>query len=102
MPRERAYWYRFIITLLRLYPDGLGNSTQAITARAAIDKTIQDTALLQSGDTRMRLITMMYFSANRKSRRRAALDLYISESTAKRWDSAFIYSVAKYMGFTEK
>ena len=99
MSRSKYYWYMHVVRVLHRYPDGLGNSIQDSIARSAINRAIADTAKLRDGEERLKLINLIYWNNGRVNRVGAAMQMFISETTAKRWDNAFIHLVAEYMGF---
>ena len=65
----------------------------------AVAKAIEITRLLPDGQRRMDMISLVYWSQRPMSLKSAALLLYISEITAKRWHGSFVRCVAKCYGF---
>ena len=53
----------------------------------------------QGGKERLQLIRLMYWNIKPMPMASAALNLHISEATAKRWHGAFVRAVAKAYGF---
>lgn len=66
----------------------------------AISKAVEMTYLSPSGPEKMELVRLMYWVRCPKSITAAASELYISTSTAKRWHSQFVRTVAVCYGFT--
>lgn len=64
----------------------------------AVGDAIQRTADLDDGMERLRLIKAVYWSRHRKTMSGIAMDLYISRSTACRWNKEFILTVAECFG----
>lgn len=100
MSRPKYYWFGFIKTLLRRYPEQLESdfSVMSASAIAAIDQTLAETGSLPDGAERIELINLLYFK-NIYTLEGAALKLHVSERTAQYWNSQFIYRVAWHMGF---
>ena len=66
----------------------------------AIEKAISETKGIPNGEVILSLIRMIYFTG-RYSFSGAAMELFISESTAKRYVQKFVICVAKYAGYLE-
>ena len=62
----------------------------------AVKKAIKNTNQLKNGNLKYNLIDIVYFK-KRKTLEGAAFELYISYSTALRWNKEFIYLTAKYL-----
>lgn len=65
----------------------------------AVSMAIELTRYLPDGKRRMDLINLAYWVKNPMPLKSAALRLYISERTAKRWHGAFVRCVARCYGF---
>lgn len=65
----------------------------------AVSRAIEIMSLLPEGKRRVDMINLCYWVKNPMSLKSAALHLYISERTAKRWHGAFVRCVAKCYGF---
>ena len=65
----------------------------------AVSKAIEITRLLPDGKRRMDMIALAYWTKKPMPLKSAALHLYISERTAKRWHGSFVRCVAKCYGF---
>lgn len=65
----------------------------------AVSRAIELTRILPDGKRRMDMIALVYWSAKPIALKTAALHLYISERTAKRWHGSFVRCVAKCYGF---
>ena len=65
----------------------------------AVSKAIEMTRLLPDGKRRMDMIALVYWSKKPMPLKSAAVLLYISERTAKRWHGSFVRCVATCYGF---
>ena len=66
----------------------------------AVEKALQKTKHMPDGDLRLKLNEGTYFSRNPITMEGAAVRLYVSYSTALRWNKDFIYMVAHYLRLT--
>jgi hypothetical protein len=94
-------WWPYIRNMIRRYPkrrkcDGLNRvdllETDAVAT--AINKTLQK----EDGEHRVRLIEVAYWRRARVTLQRAAMEIPVSYSTAKRWNKEFFLDVAEAMG----
>ena len=67
----------------------------------AVKEAIERTEEKPDGAERMELIHRVYWRRNRVTLNRAAMDIYISYSTAKRWHYDFFLLVAEAFGLYE-
>lgn len=67
----------------------------------AVTEAIERTAEKPDGMERLELIRRVYWRRNRVTLNRAAMDVYISYSTAKRWHYDFCLLVAEAFGLYE-
>lgn len=67
----------------------------------AVTEAIEQTAEKLDGAERLELIRRVYWRRNRVTLNRAAMDVYISYSTAKRWHYDFCLLVAEAFGLYE-
>lgn len=65
----------------------------------AVSRAIEITRQLPDGKHRMELISLAYWVQRPMPLKSAALLLFISERTAKRWHGSFVRCVAKCYGF---
>ena len=65
----------------------------------AVSKAIELTRFLPEGKRRMDMIALVYWGKKPMPLKSAALHLYISERTAKRWHGNFVRCVAQCYGF---
>jgi len=103
MSKHRYYWYAHVKNCIRRYPAALEaeDSIQATIAAAAIKQSLAETAALEDGYFRVRLIQSVYMKKT-SGFRLACLDNHVSERTAQRWVQDFIYLTAAKMGYTVK
>lgn len=74
---------------------------QSNLALVAIRKSLAEIKQGRDGEDKVKLIEMVYFKKSH-SVDGAALVLHVSERTAHRWNSEFIYILGKRMGFLER
>lgn len=99
MSRPKYYWYPYVVNTIRRYNKGLKeNTTQNLIARKAIEDTIKHTLEDETGEERMRVVTLAYLNSSHTIEG-AALKCHMSATTAKRIAKQFIYEVASRMGF---
>lgn len=67
----------------------------------AVKEAIERTEEKPDGAERMELIHRVYWRRNRVTLNRAAMDIYISYSTARRWHYDFCLLVAEAFGLYE-
>ena len=97
--KTRYYWYAHVKRTIERYPDGLDRSTnQGAIAYASIERVIADTQKLQDGKERLELVKMLCWDKSHTIEG-AAHVLHVGDRTAHRWWHAFIYAVAKEIGF---
>ena len=65
----------------------------------AVSRAIELTRLLPEGKRRLDMIRLTYWTKKPMTLKSAALHLYISERTAKRWHGSFVRCVAMCYGF---
>ena len=66
----------------------------------AVEKALQKTKRMPDAELRMKFLEMTYFSRNRITVQGAAMRLYVSYSTAIRWNKDFAYMVAYNLHLT--
>ena len=65
----------------------------------AVSRAIELTRLLPEGKRRLDMIELVYWGSKPMPLKSAALHLFISERTAKRWHGTFVRCVATCYGF---
>lgn len=99
MSNTRFYWYAHVKRTIENYPDGIDRETkQGASDYIAVTNVINATKTMQDGEDRIKLIKMLYWS-NSHTIDGAAEVLHISARTAHRWRHAFVYGVAREMGY---
>ena len=66
----------------------------------AVHNAIEATMLYDTGEERVKLISLVYFGKQRINLDAAGYQLHIAEATAKRWHGDFIRQVGGYLGLT--
>lgn len=64
----------------------------------AVSEAIRLTEAMEDGDERLKLVKAIYWSRHRKTMAGIAMEMYISRSTAFRWNSEFVLTVAECFG----
>ena len=96
MSRPRHDWWGYAKGMIRRYPD-------AVTQREhrAVAHAVEATRGLPDGAERMALVDMIFW--RRSHTLTGAADVcHVSERTARRWHSDFIWLVARAFGLTER
>jgi len=103
MSRPCYYWFTFLQRTLERFPDKLvqDDTYQSNLALVAIRKTIEEIRCGRDGEDKVKLIEMVYFKKSH-SVDGASLVLHVSERTAHRWNSEFIYALGMRMGFLDR
>lgn len=97
MSSPRYDWWGYVKKVIRRYPN-----CQTAAERAAVEKALDD--LHSTGrdvEREKALISLMYWGKVRYNAPGAATVVHVSESTAKRWNQAFIKSVAANLNLTQ-
>lgn len=98
----RYDWWPYMQAIIKRYPDRqmifdrLGKIQQREVM--AVAEAIKRTEDMEDGMERLRLVKAVYWAKHRKTMSGIALDLYISRSTAFRWNSEFVLTVAECFG----
>ena len=100
MSRPKYWWYDYV-------KKSIMHSVSAGTAPETLQESISDMAVKKvlartkgqyRGDERLKMIDLVY-KKRQHSVPGAAVQLHISEGTARDWNREFVYAVAKEMGF---
>lgn len=94
-------WWPYVRNMIRRYPKRRKCASlprvellEADAVATAINKTLQK----EDGEHRMRLIGVAYWRRTSVTLQRAAMEIPVSYSTAKRWNKEFFLDVAAAMG----
>ena len=94
-------WWPYIRNMIRRYPKRLKCDTlprvdllEVDAVATAMNKAAQKT----DGRERLELIRLTHWRRSRVTLQRAAMDIPVSYSTAKRWNREFFLDVAEAMG----
>lgn len=101
MSKLQFAWWGYVRMMIRRYQqqqkrDNL--SRVELLEIQAVTKAIEQTAEKPDGRERLDLIHRAYWRRNRVTLQRAAMDLYISYATARRWNYDFFIAVAEAFG----
>lgn len=99
MSRPKYWWYDYVKKSIMRSVGGKGPATsQESISDMAVKKVLARTKGQYRGDERLALIELVYIK-RRYNVPGAAVQLHISEGTARDWNREFVYAVAKEMGF---
>jgi hypothetical protein len=104
MSGQQFAWWTYVRNMMRQYQKHKGRSDLnrvELLEVQAVNKAIEQTAEKPDGQERLELIRRVYWRRNRVTLNRAAMDIYISYSTAKRWHYDFCLLVAEAFGLYE-
>lgn len=96
--RYTKYWYPHITTMMRLYPDKLGDTTKGKEAEKAISEALVETLSQENGKEKVKAINSIYFD-DRKTIGGVAYTQYVSRRTVEEWIHEFVYLVAKKLNY---
>lgn len=99
MSRPKYWWYDYVKKSIMRSVDGKSPATlQESISDMAVKKVLARTKGQYRGEERLKLIELVYIK-RRYNVPGAAVQLHISEGTARDWNREFVYAVAKEMGF---
>lgn len=100
MSRPKYWWYDYVKkSIMRSVGTGTAPETlQESISDMAVKKVLARTKGKYRGEERLKLIDLVY-KKRQHSVPGAAVQLHISEGTARDWNREFVYAVAKEMGF---
>lgn len=100
MSRPKYWWYDYVKKSI-MHSVGTGTAPETLQesiSDMAVKKVLARTKGQYRGEERLKMIDLVY----RKRQHNvpgAAVQLHISEGTARDWNREFVYAVAKEMGF---
>lgn len=100
MSRPKYWWYDYVKkSIMRNLGTGTAPETwQEYLCDKAVKNVLARTKGQYRGDERLKMIDLVY-KKRQHSVPGAAVQLHISEGTARDWNREFVYAVAKEMGF---
>lgn len=94
MSKPRYPWYQYVRGMIYRYPS---RSTEEESA--AVEAALDNVRKMEDGETRMKLLNFVYFSKGKANKRDllkwASYHVPCEYETAKRWNRAFVYDVAR-------
>ena len=98
MSKPRMIWWSYVRAMVRQYPKRKGSAKTATEQRErdAVSRAIEE--FLNAPD-KLQLIKLVYWDRT-LTLDGAAKACFISYATARRWNSEFLYTVAKHYGLT--
>lgn len=100
MSRPKYWWYDYVKKSI-MHSVGTGTAPETLQesiSDMAVKKVLARTKGQYRGDERLKMIDLVY-KKRQHSVPGAAVQLHISEGTARDWNREFVYAVAKEMGF---
>lgn len=100
MSRPKYWWYDYVKKSI-MHSVGTGTAPETLQeyiSDMAVEKVLARTKGQYRGDERLKMIDLVY-KKRQHSVPGAAVQLHISEGTARDWNREFVYAVAKEMGF---
>lgn len=99
MSRPKYWWYDYVKKSIMHSVGGKAPATlQESISDMAVKKVLARTKGQYRGEERLKMIDLVY-KKRQHSVPGAAVQLHISEGTARDWNREFVYAVAKEMGF---
>lgn len=99
MSRPKYWWYDYVKKSIMHSVGGKAPATlQESISDMAVKKVLARTKGQYRGEERLKLIELVYIK-RRYNVPGAAVQLHISEGTARDWNREFVYAIAKEMGF---
>lgn len=99
MSRPKYWWYDYVKKSIMHSVGGKAPATlQESISDMAVKKVLARTKGQYRGEERLKLIELVYIK-RRYNVPGGAVQLHISEGTARDWNREFVYAVAKEMGF---
>ena len=94
-------WWPYVRNMIRRYPKRRKCDTLPrvdLLETDAVATAMNKTAMKPDGRERLELIRLTYWRRSRVTLQRAAMDIPVSYSTAKRWNREFFLDVAEAFG----
>lgn len=94
-------WWPYVRNMIRRYPKRIKCDTLPRVDLLEVDAVataMNKAAQKPDGRERLELIRLTYWRRSRVTLQRAAMDIPVSYSTAKRWNREFFLDVAEAMG----
>ena len=101
MSGQQFTWWPYVRNMIRQYQRYQKReelSRVELLEVQAVNKAIEQTAAKPDGQERLELMHKAYWKRNTVTVQRAAMELFISYSTAKRWNKEFFLLVAEAFG----
>lgn len=100
MSRPKYWWYDYVKKSI-MHSVGTGTAPETLQesiSDMAVKKVLARTKGQYRGEERLKMIDLVY-KKRQHSVPGAAVQLHVSEGTARDWNREFVYAVAKEMGF---
>ena len=94
-------WWPYVRNMIRRYPKRLKSYSMPrvdMLETDAVATAINKARQKEDGEHRIRLVELTYWRRTRVTLQRAAMEIPVSYSTAKRWNKEFFLDVAEAMG----
>lgn len=102
MSKPRYSWWGYIKAVIRRYPSlrDAEVSGVALREKEAVRAAVETTERLENGSDRLMVIDMVFWSRTH-TLEGAAMQVHVSERTARRWHTEFITLVGKCRGMMD-
>lgn len=102
MSKPRYSWWGYIKAVIRRYPSLRDTEVSGVALREkeAVRAAVEATEQLDSGADRLLVVDLVFWSRTH-TLEGAAMQVHVSERTARRWHTDFIILVGKYRGMMD-
>lgn len=102
MSKPRYSWWGYIKAVIRQYPSLMDAEVSGVAKREkeAVRAAVEATEQLDNGADRLMVVDLVFWSRTH-TLEGAAMQVHVSERTARRWHTEFIMLVGKYRGMLD-
>lgn len=102
MSKPRYSWWGYIKAVIRRYPSLMDAEVSGVAKREkeAVRAAVEATEQLDNGADRLMVVDLVFWSRTH-TLEGAAMQVHVSERTARRWHTEFIMLVGKYRGMLD-
>lgn len=102
MSKPRYSWWGYIKAVIRRYPSLTDAEVSGVALREkeAVRAAVEATERLDNGADRLMVVDLVFWSRTH-TLEGAAMQVHVSERTARRWHTEFIMLVGKYRGMLD-
>jgi len=102
LSKPRYSWWGYIKAVIRRYPSLTDAEVSGVALREkeAVRAAVEATERLDNGADRLMVVDLVFWSRTH-TLEGAAMQVHVSERTARRWHTEFIMLVGKYRGMLD-